>query len=114
MDIEIIENEAQFNGDILKINGKQIGRCLKGVKCDCLIIQNITIFEEFRSKGYGQILIEKYEEIAKSRGCLKIECEPNDESIKFWEKIGFENIGTREVSIGEHLYKTDSIYQKII
>ena len=114
MNIEIIENEAQFNGDIIKINGRQIGRCLKGLKGDCLFIQNITIFDEFKGTEYGKSIIETYREIAKNKGCLKIECEPSEENIEFWEKIGFKNISRIKMKTRKLPHENRRIYQKII
>lgn len=114
MNIEIIENEAQFNGDIIKINGRQIGRCLKGLKGDCLYIQDITIFDEFKGIEYGKSIIETYQKIAENKGCLKIECESSEENLEYWEKIGFKNISSIKNNTGESSQVNRKTLQKII
>jgi len=54
-------------------------------------IEDIFIRPQYRSKGYGKILISKLNEIALENKCYKVILDCKEELCKFYLKCGFEN-----------------------
>lgn len=52
-------------------------------------IEDICILPEYRSKGYGKIIIQLLIDISKINNCYKIILNCNDEKKDFYEKCGF-------------------------
>ncbi len=59
-------------------------------------LNDILIKEEFRGKGYGKILMDKFMDFSKKKGAkqlgLGVRVE-NKNAIKMYEKYGFKTIG---------------------
>jgi len=75
----------------------EIGKVRAGkVRClfryQTVIIYNITIFEEFRGKGYGRRTID----MLKSRYKLLIADKVRFNAQSFWTKMGFQPSATPE------------------
>ena len=59
-----------------------------------LEVQELGTLEGFKGKGYGKLVMQKVEEIAKQNNFNQIQLNMwtfNDKVLKFYEKIGFEN-----------------------
>lgn len=59
-------------------------------------ITNLLVWDNYRNKGIGKILIQKAEEVAKSTKARMIILETqtcNEKAIKFYTKMGFKPIG---------------------
>ena len=52
-------------------------------------IENILIDKKFRSKGYGQMIVNKLLNIAKESGCYRVDLNCNSELEKFYKKNNF-------------------------
>ena len=115
MTIRITENVPTNEGfrDIIFDNNTEIGYCVKTIRDnDHLWITDIVIYPQFRRQGYGRQVITEYENIARNHNCNKIECEPIGESVSFWAKVGFSDVGRRISGIPPS--ESDPIFQKII
>ena len=59
-----------------------------------LEVQELGTLEGFKGKGYGKLVMQKIEEIAKQNNFNQIQLNMwtfNDKVLNFYEKIGFEN-----------------------
>ena len=54
-------------------------------------IENILVDEKYRGKGFGEIIVKKLLEIAKNRGCYRVDliCKPELEN--FYKKNNLQN-----------------------
>jgi glucosamine-phosphate N-acetyltransferase len=53
-------------------------------------IEDICILPEYRSKGYGKMIIQLLINISKENGCYKLILDCNDKNVSFYEKCGFK------------------------
>ena len=71
---------------------------------DDLEIERIYLIKKFQGKGFGKKMIEFAKEIAiqkkKNRIWLGV-WEKNPKAIGFYQKMGFEKIGTHIFKVGE-------------
>lgn len=59
-------------------------------------LSNIIIKEEFRGKGYSEILIRDVLDTAKEKGYLKVSLRANNEKlVKFYERLGFKRVNSK-------------------
>ncbi|MGL5480018.1 MAG: GNAT family N-acetyltransferase, partial [Clostridium sp.] len=59
-------------------------------------LSNIIIKEEFRGKGYSEILIGDVLDTAKEKGYLKVSLRANNEKlVKFYERLGFKRVNSK-------------------
>lgn len=73
-DYFLTKNLEEVNGFVLYIDGKVVGSIgLKHVDNDTCEIVRVFIDQNYRGNGYGNKLIEKIEEYAKSKGYKKAE-----------------------------------------
>ena len=84
---------------VAKFGGKTIGFILARPITPVVEIFNIAVLPDFREKGIGRILFDKILERAVEHNCL--ECwlevrESNRAARRFYEKLGFENVGRRK------------------
>lgn len=61
-------------------------------------IEDVCIDKHFQSLGYGKILLNYLENIARKEKCYKIILNCSDKNIPFYEKCGFESVNV-EMSI---------------
>ena len=85
---------------IATVDGKPAGliNCFEGFstfKCKPLInIHDVTVIQEFRGLGISQQMLEKVEEIARSRDCCKLTLEvlsKNQSAMSAYRKFGFSD-----------------------
>jgi len=70
---------------------------------NCLYIDVLWVNKEFREEGYGTILLNKVEEIAKARGCKLVHLDTFDFQAKdFYLKQGYEIFGVLDNCPLEH------------
>jgi ribosomal protein S18 acetylase RimI-like enzyme len=83
---------------IAYIDAKPVGliNCFEGFStfsCKPLInIHDVVVLDEFRGNGISQIMLNKVEEIAKSKGCCKMTLEvlsENEVAKSAYRKFGF-------------------------
>ncbi len=53
-------------------------------------IEDVCILPEYRSKGYGQLIIQVLIDISKTNDCYKIILNCSKEKKSFYEKCGFK------------------------
>lgn len=70
---------------------------------NCLYIDVLWVKEEVRSQGYGSILLNLVEKIAKEKGCKLIHLDTFDFQAKdFYLKHGYEVFGVLDDCPSEH------------
>jgi len=70
---------------------------------NCLYIDVLWVNKEFREEGYGTILLNKVEEIAKARGCKLVHLDTFDFQAKdFYLKQRYEIFGVLDNCPLEH------------
>jgi ribosomal protein S18 acetylase RimI-like enzyme len=70
---------------------------------DYLHIEILWVKEEFRSEGYGSILLKEIEKVAKDKGCKLVTLETFDFQAKdFYLKQGYEIFGILDNCPFEH------------
>lgn len=70
---------------------------------NCLYIDVLWVKEEFRGNGYGSILLNTVEEMAKEKGCKLIHLDTFDFQAKdFYIKHGYEIFGVLDNCPLEH------------
>ena len=57
-------------------------------------IEDVVVLEEYRGKGFGNILMKKLIEIGREEGCYKIVLNCNQENVGYYKKLGFIEKGT--------------------
>lgn len=77
-------------------------------------IHKIYMLPESQGKGVGKLLIEKASELAKENHSEKLSLNVNrfNPAIHFYEKLGFENIGSEDVEIGNGYLMEDFMMEK--
>lgn len=61
-------------------------------------VTNIAIKQDWQSRGYGRVLVNKLMQTAKAKGALSISLEvrpSNKTARKLYEKLGFAEVGIR-------------------
>lgn len=70
---------------------------------NCLYIDVLWVKEEFRKEGYGSVLLNEVEKIAKEKGCKLIHLDTFDFQAKdFYIKHGYEVFGVLDDCPIEH------------
>lgn len=59
-------------------------------KGNVLLVEDVSILEEYKGKGYGKLLIEYAKEHAKKEKCYKVILGCSDKNVGFYEKCGFK------------------------
>lgn len=71
-------------------NGKVIGGCGGDNMYGGLVVGQLWVAEQLRSKGYGTKLMQSAETLAKKSGCNFIAVNTFDrEALDFYKKLGF-------------------------
>jgi GNAT superfamily N-acetyltransferase len=98
----VFNRGMQFDNDeyiCAELNNRIIGFCAFSIVNNfwqegyIAYIYAMIVDDSYRSYGIGTNLIEKAFDIAKLRGCKKIELDsgfPREKAHKFYERIGFE------------------------
>ena len=102
-------------------NGRYLGYAVFRVDDDVVFLESLYVRKEERRKGYGRMLFEKGEEMAREMGntTLYLSVHPNNEvMLNFLKEMGYEVLNLLEVrkaypkenlkeenSIGKHNYK---------
>jgi RimJ/RimL family protein N-acetyltransferase len=82
---------------------------------DELFLSKIYILEQFRGQGIGRVAFRFIETKAKENSCKKIGLtvnKYNSNSIRAYERAGFENVGAIVQDIGNNFVMDDYIMQK--
>ena len=58
-------------------------------------IEDVCVKQEFRTKGYGKLIIDKLVNIAKEKKCYKVVLDCSDDNRLFYEKCNFEKRGNQ-------------------
>lgn len=53
-------------------------------------IRSMGVKEEYRSKGFGAVIINYIENLAKAKGLSKIFLDARENAVAFYEKMGFK------------------------
>ena len=81
---------------------------------DAIFVSKVYLLSQFRHKGYGQTVIEKIKEIAKQDGLARLWLTVNKNnvnSIKAYEKYGFEKKDSTITDIGKDFVMDDYIME---
>lgn len=79
-----------------------------------LFLSKLYVDEEFRGKGIGKYMFQKFVEICKMRNLKKIHltCNRNNAgSIAFYEHLGFQKVREEVTDIGEGYVMDDFIFE---
>jgi len=94
---KILDNKIKNNEIyIVEINGKKIGWLRYNLFWDNIPFMNlIYLFEEYRKKGIGKILVEYWEKEMKQNGYKNVltSTQSNEESQHFYRKLSYKEIG---------------------
>ena len=86
--------ESAFHAMILKDKEEVIAVCrLQKANETEGQIRSMGVKEEYRSKGFGAIIINYLERIAKQNGVSKIFLHARENAIPFYEKMGYQVVG---------------------
>lgn len=72
-----------------------------------LEVKRIYLLQQFHGKGIGLQLMIEAEQHARSVGATRLLLgvySRNDRAVAFYERFGFERVGTRRFRVGEHDY----------
>jgi len=79
-------------------------------------ISNISVFEEFRGRGFGVELLKKAEELALENGYKKLSLGVefyNKDAKRIYEKFGFHETDKVEFPQKYHKYSIDGFYKMV-
>lgn len=93
-----------INRVIKGVNGEVLAGINSLLYCwNCLYVDVLWVNEEHRKEGYGTILLNEIENIAKDKGCRLIHLDTFDFQAKdFYLKHGYEIFGVLEDCPPEH------------
>ena len=76
-------------------------------------LHKIYILPTAQGKGVGKVLINEIIKIAKKQGSgvLSLNVNRNNKAIDFYERIGFEKVGTEDIDIGNGFLMEDFIME---
>ncbi len=102
-------------------NGKYLGYAVCKVEDDVVFLESLFVRKEERRKGYGKMLLERCEEVAKELGneTLYLSVHPNNEvMLRFLKENGYDVLNllelrkaykkeklSEEYSVGNHKYR---------
>ncbi len=101
-----------YVSQICELDDQLAGYCIMSTGASEAHILNLCISQDFRRMGLGQRLLEHMLEIAKRRnvGTVFLEVRPsNNGAIALYDKIGFNQIGTRRDYYPAKLGREDAI-----
>lgn len=101
---------------ILK-EGEIVGYTVFALENDYLFLSKLYFLKGFRGKGFGCKTLEFLKDKAKMYGVEKIKLtvnKYNENSIKAYQKWGFEIVDSKVFDIGEGYVMDDYIMQKVI
>jgi diamine N-acetyltransferase len=77
-------------------------------------IHKIYILPETQGKGIGKLLIDKAEALAKENHSEKLSLNVNrfNPAVGFYEKLGFETVGSEDIEIGNGYLMEDFMMEK--
>jgi GNAT superfamily N-acetyltransferase len=93
-----------INRVIKGLNGEVLAGINIQLYCwNCLYVDVLWVKEEYRKEGYGSILLNEVEKIAKDKGCNLIHLDTFDFQAKdFYLKHGYEIFGVLDDCPMEH------------
>lgn len=93
-----LKNENYYN-IILSIDDKDIGYISASIVCDECELIKIVVKKEYRSQGFGKILIENLKEYCIKNNIAKIFLEVREDNLiakNSYLHSGFEKVGVRK------------------
>lgn len=89
---------------VIRLDGNMVAGINSMLYCwNCLYIDILWVKEEFRKEGYGSVLLNEVEKIAKEKGCKLIHLDTFDFQAKdFYIKHGYEVFGVLDDCPIEH------------
>ncbi len=83
---------------IILHDGKKIGRLYKDYREDEIRIIDIALLNQYRRKGYGQIVMQGIiAEAAQSGRCVRIHVDKQSPAKRLYDRLGFARIGGTEI-----------------
>lgn len=95
-EIKLVLEDGTFENDfidsgadvLIYLNDILIGDIVVFAGCEDMHIELITLKENYRGKGYGEIALTQLKEIAKSLGIRNINGECRNSLINFYKRLG--------------------------
>lgn len=101
----------------LKLNGATAGYLGVQVREGALFLSKLYVRRDFRGRGIGRDTMAFLEGWARGAGLSRVWLtvnRGNEGSIRSYEKLGFQNIGTQDADIGGGYVMNDYLFQKTI
>lgn len=114
---EAIRNQVStgFEYFIITLKKKTVSYIAIKQEEDALFLSKIYVLNQHRGKAIGRAAVEFIEQKAKNYRLKTIRLHVNinnAEAIKVYHKLGFINVGSLNVSIGEGFFTDDFILEK--
>lgn len=106
------ENYRYF---FLKLNGETAGYLGVQIQEDALFLSKLYVRRAFRGRGVGRDTMAFLAGWTRGAGLFRIWLtvnRGNEGSIRSYERLGFENIGTQDADIGNGYVMDDYLFQK--
>jgi len=114
----IAQQVAQgFTYDILTYEDIDAGYLAYTKKENALFLSKLYVLSIFRGKGLGKSALAHAKQAAVRQGCIKISLtvnKYNTNSIKAYEKMGFQNVAAIVQDIGEGYIMDDFVLEKVL
>ena len=119
LSVDAIQDQLKggFKYYFINYKGQNVGYVCIRKEEDSLFLSKIYIFEEFRGKNIGRSAMLFVDEQAKDLNCQKVYLTVNRNnvnSIGVYEKLGFNNVGSLVMDIGNGFVMDDYKMEKIV
>jgi GNAT superfamily N-acetyltransferase len=97
--LRALQDDSRFSCLVLEVGGRVEGTLTLYVLPNlshggrpAAIVENVVVDSRLRGRGYGRMLVERAETIAREQGCYKVSLTSNRRRIdahRFYERIGY-------------------------
>lgn len=77
------------NHVIVYYEGKPVATGRLRIVDDAAKLERISVIPEFRMRGFGKLVVEALEDIAREKGIKKVKLHGQTHAVKFYEKLGY-------------------------
>lgn len=106
---EIAQGDVYF---ILVSSNKPVGYTAYRESKDEIYLSKLYLMDETRGKGYGSVMFDWYDDLAKGKKLRLNVNKANQRAIKIYEHRGFQRVESCQNDIGEGFIMDDYVYLK--